>query len=102
MQPTRSSDIVHAHAALSPAVVDALRNAVAHLDGRSEAPALHAAVCAAAREARARDIPPERLLVCFKAIWQSAAAHPAPDRDRRASVRVFDHMVSLCIREYFA
>jgi hypothetical protein len=87
---------------LSDAAVGAVRVAMAsvgapHHDSRE----LRAAVCALAREARLRDITPERLLVCLKAVWQAeASAHPVPDR--RSQSELFEEMVSLCIREYFA
>ena len=87
---------------LSDGALTALRAAVGDLEHDSVGgPALHDAVCALAREARARQLPPERLLVCFKAIWYAAeATHPPADRE--AQLRVYDQMVSLCIREYFA
>lgn len=85
----------------SPAVV-AVRAAVSGLVAlRADEQALRAAVCALAREARERAIAPERLVVCFKTLWaEETAAHPMPDR--RAQGALFDQMVTLCIREYFA
>ena len=79
-----------------------LRSAVSELMARpAEERLLRAAVCALARDARARAVAPERLLVCFKAVWaEETSAYPVPDR--RAHGAIFDQMVTLCIREYFA
>jgi hypothetical protein len=58
------------------------------------------AVCEVAREARARGVTPERLLVSLKAVWaESAAAHPGSDR--RAHAERFEQLVPRCIRAYF-
>lgn len=63
--------------------------------------ALRSVVRDLAHEARDRAVAPERLLVSFKAIWQDeAAAHPAVDR--RVHAELYEQMISLCIREYFA
>ena len=85
----------------SPAVV-AVRTAVSEVMAcPAEERVLRAAVCALAREAREHAVAPERLLVCFKSLWaEETAAHPMPDR--RAQGALFDQMVTLCIREYFA
>ena len=81
---------------------DAVRAAVNQLMTQpGEERLLRAAVCALARDARARGVAPERLLVCFKTVWADAtAAHPGGDR--RAQGALFDQMITLCIREYYA
>lgn len=102
MLPDQSSATAGAAAELpSRAVVD-VRTAVSGLVSRpAEERALRAAVCALAREARAQAVTPERLLVSFKSLWaEETALHPMPDR--RAQGALFDQMVTLCIREYFA
>ena len=88
---------------LPDAPVLAVRSAVATFGQASgDQRALHAAVCALAREARSHDVTPERLLVCLKAAWRAETAGHAPGGDRHAEAELLDRMVSLCIREYFA
>ncbi len=101
MQEQRSSASFVSAELPTPGVA-ALRSAVADLVSRPDDPApLRAAVCTMAREARARSLTPERLLVCFKAVWaEEAVANPMPDR--RLQSELFNEMVSLCIHEYFA
>ncbi len=87
---------------LSAASLATLRSAVAAAGGPADdARKLRAVVSTLAHEARARGVTPERLLVYFKSVWQveSAARYPS---DRRSATELFDEMVSLCIREYFA
>lgn len=102
MIPEQSPVAAGAAAELESPAVAAVRAAVSELMERpAEERLLRAAVCALAREARARGMTPERLLVGFKAVWADASnAHPMPDR--RAQGALYDQMVTLCIREYFA
>ena len=86
---------------LSPQSLDLLRAAVAGLDRAGvDGSELHDAVCAVAREARRRQLAPERLLVVFKSVWLAAQSRGASPNHRRQA-RIFEEMVSLCIREYF-
>ena len=89
-------------AELQTAGFTAVRSAVHELMATpGEERLLRAAVCALAREARAHDVAPERLLVCFKRVWaEESAAHPMPDR--RAQGVLLEQMITLCIREYYA
>lgn len=81
--------------------LDRLRMAAdAALESHPDDAVLCDAVCAVARDARARGVPPERLLVSLKAVWaESAAAHPGADR--RAHAERFEQLVPQCIRAYF-
>lgn len=89
-------------AELHTPALNAVRAAVNELmSSPGEESPLRAAVCALARDARARNVAPERLLVCFKTVWaEESTAHPVPDR--RARGALFDQMITLCIREYYA
>jgi hypothetical protein len=53
-----------------------------------------------AREARERNIPPERLLVCLNEIWESviSALQPA-SREERLNLR--GRLITLCVESYF-
>jgi hypothetical protein len=81
--------------------LDRLRAAAdAALESHVDEALLGDAACAVAREARARGVPPERLLVSIKAVWaESAAAHPGADR--RAHAERLELAVRQCIRAYF-
>ncbi len=70
--------------------------------------ALHAALRRAAREARARAIPPEQLLVTLKLLWRAAFTEQsertrtvASDSQRADQDRRLGELVTLCIAEYF-
>jgi DNA-binding transcriptional MocR family regulator len=101
---------------LDPATTEAMRAAIARAIAaagserfaRATPPeddaALREALHRVAREARERAIPPERLLVLLKGMWQAASAGqrdagqeiPRTEQERR--LRDF---VTLCITEYF-
>ena len=91
-----------APAELDTPALATFRTAVSALAVRpADAGLLRAAVCALAREARARGVAPERLIIHVKALWaEETAAHPSDDR--RSQGELFDQMITLCIREYFA
>jgi hypothetical protein len=115
MMPFDSSD-PPARGELDPATSDAMRAAIARAvaagaDPRAEREipsgddaALREALHRVAREARARAIPPERLLVLLKGMWQAAstrqreAGHDATRAEQERRLRDF---VTLCITEYF-
>lgn len=98
---------------LPPATVSALRDAIARVlpaggagtGGGADAgtdpdrQALGTALRAAAREARERAVPPERLLVLLKEAWQAAVARhhgSRADHDRH-----LQELVTLCIKAYY-
>jgi hypothetical protein len=115
MIPFDSSD-PPARGELDPSTAEAMRAAIARAIAAAGDPrfaratppeddaALREALHRVAREARERAIPPERLLVLLKGMWQSAAAGqrdsgrelPRAEQERR--LRDF---VTLCISEYF-
>lgn len=115
MMPFDSSDLPP-RGELDPATTEAMRAAIARaMSGGTErrpAPsgalgddaALKAALHRVAREARERAIPPERLLVLLKGMWQAAstsqrdAAHEMPRAEQERRLRDF---VTLCIAEYY-
>lgn len=96
------SSAAAASAELESPALSAVRDAVGNLVSRpGDEPVLRAAVCALAREARARAVPPERLIVCFKTLWAEEVS-VRPVADRRSQTGLFEQMVTLCIEEYFA
>ena len=98
---------------LDPATVETMREAIAHAvstpthpegapgepqgDG---APALQDALRRVAREARERAIPPERLLVVLKGMWQTASVAQR-EAERGEHERRLREFVTRCIEEYF-
>jgi hypothetical protein len=87
---------------LEPDTVDALRATFAAgiQLGRHD-PELGLVLQRAAREARDKQIPPERLLVALKTIWNSILATnvPPPATDETLLLQA---LVSRCIQEYYA
>jgi hypothetical protein len=115
MMPFDSSD-PPARGELDPATVDAMRAAIARAIAGAADPregpeiasgddaALREALHRVAREARARAIPPERLLVLLKGMWQAATAGQGDagrDVTRAEQERRLRDFVTLCIAEYF-
>jgi len=89
-------------AALDPATLDAVRNAiVAYMD----APAPHAqslrdSLTTMAAEAREKSILPEQLLVVLKDVWFELptvreTGHP------QEQVQMLQRIVTMCIKEYY-
>ena len=87
---------------LSEDTVDRLRAALAQfvIDG-GETGELRDALCRMAREARTKEILPERVLVMLKDVW-----HALPDvrnaADPREKSRLLQRLVTLCIKEYYS
>lgn len=83
--------------------VDAVRCAldeyVRHPAGT--APDLGAALHDLAREARLAAMPPEQLLVLLKRTWHSLS-DVANASDQSEQTRLLQHVVTMCIKEYFA
>jgi len=114
MMPFDSSD-PPPRGELDPATTEAMRAAIAHAissgaDARHAAAehpaddlALRATLHRVAREARDRSIPPERLLVLLKGMWQTASAgqRDAASLPRAEQERRLRDFVTLCIAEYF-
>jgi hypothetical protein len=90
------------HHGLSSAVVGRLSSElVRHLRNPNEvAPELRAVIGAIAREARAKNLRAEQLVIIFKTIWSSLPPlAAAADRDAQESVK--QHLVTLCIQAYY-
>lgn len=87
---------------LEPDTVDALRATFATgiQLGRHD-PELGLVLQRAAREARDKQIPPERLLVALKTIWNSILATNAPPPATDETL-LLQALVSRCIQEYYA
>lgn len=92
--------------ALAHETVDAVRRALlryVQLPAQPSEPAteLRTALHVLAREAKAKSLPPEQLLITLKGIWQSL-----PDvehaRDYSEQTHVLQRVVTICIKEYFA
>lgn len=91
-----------AGAILSPELTLTLRDAFrSHLSDRSGAGAqVTTALGKVCTEARNEQIPPERLLVAFKGIWNSLPeVRELPPNQAAEEVR---DLVSLCIERYYA
>jgi hypothetical protein len=87
---------------LDPRTIEAIRAALANSVAQgNHSEELRPLLCAAAEEARARDIQAERLLVILKDIWYSL-----PDVARSASAAaenaLLQDLISRCIQEYYA
>ena len=90
--------------ALAQEVVDSVRIALERYVetlAAEPAPELRTALHALARDARAKAVPPEHLLVALKGIWQTL---PSVERahDYTEQTRVLQRVVTICIKEYFA
>src|SRR5919201_16930 len=88
--------------ALAPETVEAVRGALQrYADSATSAeaaPGLHEALHALAREARAKEVPPEQLLIVLKGIWNGLpevrSLKHGPDR-----VLILQRIVTMCIKE---
>lgn len=80
-----------------------LRAALIEQMKRPEAPTqeLAALLRRVAREAHDRDIRPEQLIVIFKQMWNSLAETLRPQNSDQYE-RVRQHLVTLCIKAYYA
>ena len=90
--------------ALAQEAVDAVRIALEQYVetlAAEPAPELRSALHALAQDARAKAVPPEHLLVTLKGIWQSLPTVEKA-RDYTQQTRVLQHVVTICIKEYFA
>lgn len=90
--------------ALAQEAVDSVRIALEHYVetlAAEPAPELRTALHVLAQDARAKAVPPERLLVALKGIWQSL---PSVEKahDYAEQTRVLQRVVTICIKEYFA
>jgi hypothetical protein len=91
--------------ALAQETVNAVRRALQRYE--IEAPAsepaseLRVALRALAQEARLKAVPPEKLLIILKGIWQ-ALPELENARDEVAQTRALQRIVTICIKEYFA
>lgn len=87
---------------LEPATIDALRAAFTKsVATGNHSDDLHSLLCAAAREARDKDIHAERLLVIMKDIWLSLPGVAAASTSSTANT-LLQELISRCIREYYA
>jgi hypothetical protein len=87
---------------LDPDTLSALRSVFGHSITYGSHPAeLRELLCVAAREAREKQIPAERLLVVLKETWHALVASgdlPAAENGSE----LLQELVSHCIREYYA
>lgn len=89
--------------AVSEETVEAVRAAIARYLAKPRDPPtdLRVALQAVAREARAKSVPPEHVLVILKSIWyempEVRSVETEPER-----TRVLQRIVTMCIKEYFA
>lgn len=79
------------------ALVDALERYVAQGDDAALRPALQRVT----REARERRMPPEQLMIAFKALWERMPSVRATS-DPRLRARLLERLITASIREYFA
>lgn len=87
---------------LSPDAAAALRDALEHYVGNGgDEGALRAALRMVAVEARAKDIPPERLMIAFKSLWEELPSVRATT-DPRLRSRLLERLITASIQEYFA
>ena len=79
------------------ALHDALEEFVTH--GGSDG-ALRVALRTVTREARERQIPPEKLMVAFKSLWEQLPSVRATG-DPRMRARLLERLITASIQEYF-
>jgi hypothetical protein len=88
--------------AISEQIVSDLREALVRHSRRREGDPndLRRLLNAFAREARAHNLGPEKLLVIFKDIWNGIPdVHGAGDRTEKG--RMLERLVTICIEEYY-
>jgi hypothetical protein len=88
---------------LSAAVIDRVSNALIGYLAGVEPPneALREALQSMANEARAMEMPPEKLLVVLKDIWYSLPA-VLGSRGRDGQVPPLQRVVTMCINAYYS
>ena len=85
-------------AAVVDQVVSALTGYLAAPNGHSDQ--LRAALQELAREARAKGMPPEKLLIALKDVWYALpVVRDSSERDEH--VRLLQRAVTMCISEYY-
>ena len=90
--------------AIAQEAVDSVRSALerhAETLASEPAPELRTALHALAHDARAKAVPPERLLLTLKDIWRSLPSVEKA-RDLTEQTHVLQRVVTICIKEYFA
>jgi hypothetical protein len=90
--------------AIAQEAVDSVRSALerhAETLATEPAPELRTALHALAHDARAKAVPPERLLLTLKGIWRSLPSVEKA-RDHTEQTHVLQRVVTICIKEYFA
>ena len=78
---------------------EALSRYLSNPDGAGDE--LGAALDLMAREARAKSMLPEQLLVILKDVWYALPAVRAID-DSGAQIRLLQRVVTMCIKEYYS
>jgi hypothetical protein len=95
------TDKDHALALVDDLLTQALRSATAPASPhRTTTTPMTASLAEACRLARVCGVPPERLIVMLKAVWQRLRDVPFATRDDAQAA--LDRVVSACIRDYFA
>jgi hypothetical protein len=81
--------------------LDAVRLALrAYLQDSQDSGAVQASLLRLATRAHERNIPPEQLLITLKETW-NALPEVRSMSDAREQVRLLQHVVTMCIREYY-
>ena len=87
---------------LSPDAAAALHDALEHyVSNGGDEGALRGALRLVTAEARANGIPPERLMVAFKSLWEELPSVRATS-DPRLRSRLLERLITASIQEYFA
>ena len=86
---------------LSEEAQGALLSALESFVARGDEGALRPALQQVTREAREKRIPPERLMIAFKALWEQLPSVRATG-DPRLRARLLEQLITASIREYFA
>jgi len=87
---------------LDPDTLSALRSVFGRSISDGSHPAeLRELLCTAAREAREKQIPAERLLIVLKDTWHSLLVMSDPSASSNGP-ELLQELVSHCIREYYA
>ena len=86
---------------LSPETASALHDSLEHYVGNGgDEGDLRAALRQVTAEARARSVPPEQLMIAFKALWEQLPAVRATS-DPRLRARLLERLITASIQEYF-
>lgn len=101
MAPDRVPPRTHL-GSLSPDAAAALHDALEHYVGNGgDEGTLRAALRLVTAEARAKDIPPEQLMIAFKSLWEELPSVRATS-DPRLRSRLLERLITASIQEYFA